>query len=268
VRHAIEDDLLARHDVLAAPMPIPHPDRIVTLQVTSIDRAGTDLLRVRLTPVVPGECFCEFTPGQYLELWRPEVSYLSRAYSIANAPQGDGSVELHIRRVEGGRFSSWAFTDMKIGDQVKARGPLGAFTMRSRPGVSLLFIAGGTGIAPVLALLRQQARSDAQRDMVLPWGMSDTKDFYAVDALLPLLDQAPQLRVVLAAERGAALPAMHARIASFSGNVIDALTQEQAILAGRDVYAAGSSPMLRLLGRQLDRWGVGRERVHMDSFSA
>ncbi|MEX1993483.1 MAG: FAD-binding oxidoreductase [Steroidobacteraceae bacterium] len=267
VRHAIEDDLLARHDILAALVPIPYPDRIVMLQVAAIDRTGTDLLRVQLVPVVPGECFCEFTPGQYLELWQPESSYLSRAYSVANVPQVDGSIELHIRRVEGGRFSSWAFTEMQPGDRVKARGPLGAFTMRSRPEVPLLFVAGGTGIAPVLALLRQQVRSDAQRNMVLVWGMSDTKDFYALDAVLPLLEQAPRLRVVLTAESGAPLPATHARITSLSGNVLDALTQEQAMFASRDVYAAGPSPMLRVLGRQLDRWGIARERIHMDSFS-
>ena len=77
VRHAIEDDLLARHDVLAAQMAIPHPDRIVTLRVASIERVGADVLRIRLAPVAAGECFCEFTPGQYIELWTPGASYLS-----------------------------------------------------------------------------------------------------------------------------------------------------------------------------------------------
>jgi CDP-4-dehydro-6-deoxyglucose reductase len=267
VRHAIEDDLLARHDVLASPVSIPHPDRIVTLQVVSIERAGSDLLRVRLVPVVPGECFCEFTPGQYLELWRPESRYFSRAYSIANAPEGDGSVELHIRRVEGGRFSSWAFADMLIGAQVKARGPLGAFTMRSRPDVPLAFIAGGTGIAPVLALLRQQMRSDAERDIVLLWGMNDSKDFYALDVLLPLLEQGPRLSILLAAEHGPSVPTTHSRITSFAGNVVDAIIHDRAILEGRDIYAAGPSPLLRRLGQELDRRGVPRERLHMDSFS-
>jgi CDP-4-dehydro-6-deoxyglucose reductase len=267
VRHAVEDDLLARHDLLAAQVSIPHPDRIVILEVAAIEQAAADVLRVRLKPTVAGECFCEFTPGQYLELWQPESSYMSRAYSIANAPEGDGSVELHIRRVEGGRFTTWAFSGMKVGDRLKARGPLGQFTMRSRPDTPLLFVAGGTGFAPILALLRQQIRSQPQRDMVLVWGMKRAQDFYAQDELLPVQDQAPHLRIVLAADEGTPDLPTRDRLSFASGTVTDVLIQNQGLLDGRDIYAAGPAPMLRLLGHQLDRFGIARERVHMDSFS-
>ena len=167
VRHAVEDDLLARHDILMATESLPHPDRIITLAVAQIEHLGTDVLRVQFKPAQAGECFCEFTPGQYIELWQPESSHLSRSYSIANAPHGDGSITLHIRRVEGGRFTQWAFEAMKVGDTVQARGPLGGFTMRSKSDTPLLFMAGGTGLAPVLALLEQQSRFTPQRDMVL-----------------------------------------------------------------------------------------------------
>ncbi|HVB58962.1 MAG TPA: FAD-binding oxidoreductase [Candidatus Acidoferrales bacterium] len=267
VRHAVEDDLLARHDLLAAQVSIPHPDRIVILEVAAIEQAAANVLRVRLKPTVTGECFCEFTPGQYLELWQPESSYMSRAYSIANAPEGDGSVELHIHRVESGRFTTWAFSGMKVGDRLKARGPLGQFTMRSRPDTPLLFVAGGTGFAPILALLRQQIRSQPQRDMVLVWGMKLAQDFYAQDELRPVQDQAPLLRIVLAAEEGTpALPSRD-RLSFTSGTATDVLIQNQGLLDGRDIYAAGPAPMLRMLGHQLDRFGIARERVHMDSFS-
>lgn len=161
VRHTVEDDLLARHDVLAAPVSFPHPDHIVTLAVTAKEIVDVDVLRVRLAPVVPGECFCEFTPGQYLELWRPESDYLSRAYSIANAPEGDGSVELHIRRVEGGRFTDWVFSAMKIGDRLKARGPLGQFTMHSRPETPLPSASGARARRPAPACTRKRSWSIA-----------------------------------------------------------------------------------------------------------
>ena len=191
VRHSVEDDLLARRDVLGAPFSIPHPDRIITLAVTEIEHVGTDVLRVKLAPVKPGECFCEFTPGQYLELWQPDAPFMSRAYSIANASDGDGGVELHIRRVEGGRFTDWTFSQMKVGDRLRARGPLGQFTMCSLPETPLLFVAGGTGLAPILALLRQQVRFNTQREMVLVWGMKQAREFYAVPELTALLDQMP-----------------------------------------------------------------------------
>ena len=267
VRHAIEDDLLARHDVLAASNGVPHPDRIVALHVTGKEQLTADVLRVHLKPVVPGDCFCEFMPGQYLELWRPNAEFMSRGYSIANVPQGDGSVELYIRRVEGGRFSDWAFTDMRVSDTVKARGPLGQFSMRSAPDVALLFVAGGTGFAPILALLRQQASSrQPQRDMVLIWGGNRAQDFYALDELSSLMQQLPHLRVVLAVEDGTSAASLPDRLTFATGTAIDVLRQDATLLAERDIYAAGPPAMLRALSQQLDRWDVARARVHIDSF--
>jgi CDP-4-dehydro-6-deoxyglucose reductase len=265
VRHAIEDDLLARHD-LASPS-IPHPDRIVTLTVAEAERVGADVLRIRLAPVRVGECFCEFIPGQYLELWEPDSPFMSRAYSIANTPDGTGSIELHVRRVEGGRFTNWAFTKMKVGDRILARGPLGNFTMRSLPETPLLFLAGGTGFAPILALLRQQVRFRPQRDMNLVWGMKKSQDFYALPELLTLLDQALHLRITLAAETGEPPVKTDERLTFGHGTVVDVLAQDQTLLVQRDIYAAGPSVMLRALVHDLDRWGIPKERVHLDSFS-
>jgi len=265
VRHAVEDDLLARREVLAATASLPHPDRIVRLTVIGKSLVAADVLRVVLKPAVRGECFCEFMPGQYLELWLPDSALMSRAYSIANAPEGDGSIELHVRRVDGGRFTHWAFSDMNVGDEVQARGPLGAFTMRSLPDAPLLFVAGGTGIAPVLSLLRQQARSLPERDMVLVWGGKRADGFYAIEQLVSLLDQAPRLAIVLAADEGVP-SSSHARISAVAGTVVDVLVQRPELVPGRDIYAAGPAPMLRELGHWLDRIGVHRARIHFDSF--
>ena len=265
VRHAVEDDLLARRDILAASASLPHPDRIVRLAVTEKTPVAADVLRIVLKPTVRGECFCEFMPGQYLELWLPDSPLMSRAYSIANAPEGDGSIELHVRRVDGGRFTNWAFADMKVGDELRARGPLGAFTMRSLPDAPLLFVAGGTGIAPVLALLRQQARSHPERDMVLVWGAKKSDGFYGAEQLVSLLEQAPNLAVMLAANEGIPSSA-HARMSGAAGTVVDVLVQRPGLVSGRDIYAAGPAPMLRELGHSLDRIDIGRERIHFDSF--
>ena len=266
VRHAVEDDLQQRHDVLAAPSSIPHPDRIVTLAVAAIERPTPEVLNLTLAPVTPGECFCEFTPGQYIELWQPESTHLSRAYSIANAPHGDGSIVLHIRSVDGGRFTAWAFDGMKVGDRLQARGPLGAFTMRSPAGTPLLFIAGGTGLAPVLALIEQQARFDPQRDMVLLWGMRRGADFYAVDALRGLLAQTPGLRVRLVAEQPDGAAAGSERLAFAAGTVLDALSRDPDVLNGRDLYIAGPPAMLRALTQALNARGIDGRRLHVDSF--
>ena len=266
VRHSVEDDLQQRHDVLAAPSSIPHPDRIVVLTVAAIERPTPDVLQLTLAPVTPGECFCEFTPGQYIELWQPDSTHLSRSYSIANAPHGDGSIVLHIRRVDGGRFTAWAFDGLKVGARLQARGPLGAFTMRSPASTPLLFIAGGTGLAPVLALIEQQARFDPQRDMVLLWGMRRNADFYALDALRDLLALAPGLRVRLVAEQPDGVAPGSARLALETGTGLDALGRDPAVLTGRDLYIAGPPAMLRGLTQALNARGIDSRRLHVDSF--
>ncbi|PIY27576.1 MAG: oxidoreductase [Comamonadaceae bacterium CG_4_9_14_3_um_filter_60_33] len=266
VRHSVEDDLQARHDILASTVKVPHPDRIISLIVKSIDKSVGDVLRVTLAPVTPGECFCEFAPGQYIELWQPESSHLSRSYSIANAPHGDGSVTLHIRKVEGGRFTQWAFDAMKVGDTCQARGPLVEFTMRSPADMPLLFVAGGTGLAPVLALLEQQANFAPQRDMVLIWGMRQVADFYALDALKALVARAPGLRIILAADKLQSPAEVSPAIQFLEGNVLGAMASDAALPGQRDVYAAGPPVMLRELAHALDALGVDKTHVHMDSF--
>lgn len=266
VRHAVEDDLLTRHDILTAMASVPHPDRIIALAVSQVDHPSADVIRVVLTPVVAGECFCEFSAGQYIELWQPGSSYLSRSYSIANAPQGDGSIELHIRRVEGGRFSLWAFNEMKVGDHLQARGPLGSFTMRSAPEVPLLFIAGGTGLAPVLALLEQQVNFEPERDMVLVWGMRNVSDFYSLDTLQALAARAPNLRILLAVETLQDTASEKDHIHFVKGSVLEALKLDTALPGQRDVYVAGPPVMLREVARSLEARGVGKARLNMDSF--
>lgn len=168
--------------------------------------------------------------------------------------------------MEGGRFTDWAFDHMKEGDHLQARGPLGGFTMRSPAWVPLLFIAGGTGFAPMLALLDQQARFDAAREMTLVWGMRRSEDFYALGTIAQLLGEAPNLRVLLVAEDGAA-PGMAAERLDFRhGTVLDALRDDLHLLARRDVYAAGPPAMLCELAHTLHGLGVEPGRVHIDSF--
>jgi CDP-4-dehydro-6-deoxyglucose reductase len=266
VRHAIEDDLLARHDLLAWREQLPHPDRLVELVVDNIYRPNPKTLLVRLAPKVKGECFCQFTPGQYVEVWVSDTPFLSRSYSIANAPREDGSIDLHIRQVEGGRLSEWAFTKMKPGDSVRVRGPLGAFTMRSPLDRPLLFVAGGTGFAPIEALIEQQLKLDPQRDMVLIWGAGDARDFYALDTIdaWDLADK--KLRVVLAAQRGFDTYTLPVGIDTVTGSIIDALRVPGLDIAARDAYVAGPPGMLDAVIGELRATGIANGNIHVDAF--
>ena len=266
VRHAIEDDLIARHDLLAWHDDLPHPDRLVELVVENIERPNPRTLLVRLAPKVKGECFCQFTPGQYVEIWVPDTPYLSRSYSIGNAPRADGSIDLQIRQVEGGRLSEWAFTKMKPGDSVRVRGPLGTFTVRSPLDRPLLFVAGGTGFAPIEALIEQQLRLDPQRDMVLIWGAGDARDFYALDTLEEWDLSDKKLRILLAAQRGFGAYTLPVGIATVTGSILDALRTPGLDIAARDAYIAGPPAMMPGIVDGLRQQGTPAERITVDSF--
>jgi CDP-4-dehydro-6-deoxyglucose reductase len=266
VRHAIEDDLIARHDQLAATSQIPHPDRMVELQIEHIDRKTPDILVVRMMPSVKGECFCEFAPGQYVEVLIPGSPFLSRAYSIANTPREDGSIELHLHRIEGGRLSEWAFQRMKEGDRVHVRGPLGHFTMRSPLDHPLLFVAGGTGFAPIKALIEQQLKLAPQREMQLFWGLRDLHDCYALERIVAWARQSTNLHIVLAAERGIGALRIPHGVQVMEGNVAQALRQSPLPITGHDAYIAGPPGMIPFVVEVLHEAGITPEHTVIDSF--
>lgn len=268
VRHAIEDALIARQQQLAWQDRIPHPDRLVRLVVEKMARISEKNLVVTLRPQSEADCMCQFVPGQYLELWVPESPWMSRAYSIGNAPREDGRIELQLRSVKEGRFTSWAFDNMKMGDVVTARGPLGAFRIRSPLSTPLVFVAGGTGFAPIKAMIEQQLKLTPQRDMLLFWGVASAQDFYDLDTIRRWTHQDPSFHYGLAVERRDPDPSLLLKEESVStGYVSDAVMRSIFEFAGRDAYVAGPPEMIVAVADALQVRGVTRDRIFVDSFA-
>jgi CDP-4-dehydro-6-deoxyglucose reductase len=266
VRHAIEDELLARREQLGLADILPHPDRLVQLEIREITDVGKGTRLFRLIPQRPEDCMCEFTPGQYLEIWVPGTEWMSRAYSIGNAPKPEGEVELQIRRVEGGRLSSWAFDTAKVGDVVTARGPLGAFTMRSGPDRSLVFVSRGTGFAPLKALIEQQLIMFPQREMHFFWGVTASTDFYDLDSISTWLETDPNLHCTLVARSFDAGFVAPARARTAVGRVSETLAASGLDLFGFDAYVAGPRVTVRDSVESLAARGVPANRIFADSY--
>jgi CDP-4-dehydro-6-deoxyglucose reductase len=266
VRHAIEDELVGRRDELAWQGAVPHPDRLVNLVVAGIDRPGPNTIILTLRPVSPADALCQFMPGQYLELMPPQAGWLSRAYSIGNAPRDDGSVELQVRRVAEGRMSEWLFERLQPGEAVQARGPSGHFTMRSRPETPLLFVAGGTGFAPIKAMLEQELARDPQRDIVLFWGVGSREDLYEVDEIAQWAARGSNFRCVFAIERGSFSVGLPAGLMAEPGRLADVLGASGLSFAGRDAYVAGPPVMIPAVRRSLSQFGIEQEHTVVDSF--
>jgi CDP-4-dehydro-6-deoxyglucose reductase len=265
VHHAIEDDLLARREQLAWRDVVPHPQRRVHLVVEAITDAGPRTRLVTLVPTGDTDGLCQFSPGQYLQVEVPGSDMLARAYSIANAPCDDGRVELQVRQVPDGRFSTWVFETMRPGDVVDARGPVGGFTFRSPVDVPLVFVAGGTGFAPIKALIEAQLALTPQRRIFLVWGNGNADDFYGLDELATWCRADPNMHVVVAVEQPEPHLDVPAGITMVTGRIDDAIATLGA-LAGADAYVAGPPVMMPAVIRALTQAGVAHDRVLVDSF--
>jgi CDP-4-dehydro-6-deoxyglucose reductase, E3 len=133
----------------------------------------TELL---LRPAGPRLCY---RPGQYVLLGDPGAELVVRSYSIANAPRSDGLISLLVTRVTGGQVSSWVHDVLRPGDRVLLSGPYGSFTTAQRESGPVLFLAGGSGLAPVRALAEAALRRRTGAPVVL---------FFSARTQLDLID--------------------------------------------------------------------------------
>jgi CDP-4-dehydro-6-deoxyglucose reductase len=185
--------------------------------------------------------------GQYVDVMLPGER--RRSFSLANPPHDAALLELHVRRAPGGAFSEQVFGAMKPGSLLRIEGPLGQFVYRAddRP---LLAIAGGTGYAPLKAILREVLESGADREVALFWGGRSTEDLYE-DAWL----------------RGLALEHGRFRYSGVAGGLVhEAVLRDVPALGGYDIYAAGPPAMIDAVRAELPRHGADPSRIYFDSF--
>jgi CDP-4-dehydro-6-deoxyglucose reductase len=171
-RSATSDVELEIDDLGGVHLP---PPRTLPCRIQSLRLLAGDILEVVLR--LPPSMALDFLPGQYVEI----IGHggVRRSYSIANAPQQDRRLALHIRRVPGGAFSEYWFGQAGVNDLLRLKGPLGTFFLRDTAGVDLLLLATGTGLAPVKAIVEGLASSGARpRSVSVYWGMRRADELY------------------------------------------------------------------------------------------
>ena len=232
--------------------------RVTPSRIDVLERVADDVMRVVLR--LPAASPFRFLAGQHVDATSPAGA--KRSYSIASATAVPGKVELHIRRVDGGRFSDYWFGTAKVNDLLRFDGPRGTFFLRPVTGLDVVFLATGTGIAPILSMLAQlAAMSDAQpRSVSLYWGGRHVQDHY-IDPAVAL----PGLRYVPVVSRGGV------QWQGACGHVQDVLLADVALcrapaLADAAVYACGSERMIHDARRALADAGLPPRRFHFDAF--
>ncbi len=264
--HHVEDELVERKEQLFWRDSIPDEEKSKHLIVSSIEKINEKNMIITLRPKTEADCTCQFTPGQYMALRIPDREWTARAYSIGSAPRSDGSFEVDLRRVEGGRFTTWAFEEMKESDELIGIGPMGNFWLKSPPDKPLLFVGRGTGFAPIKAMIEQQIEFNPSRMMMVYWGVTDTSDFFRLEKLQEWKEKNPDMKIVLTARTVSAGFNAPKGIIFRQGTVYDALAKEPTVLKHWDAYVAGPTKTVRAVLDVLKEKEVPEKNIYTDAF--
>jgi CDP-4-dehydro-6-deoxyglucose reductase, E3 len=246
----------ARSDLLIETCEITSPDQALIKRLPArIERAlplSHDVMGLYLR--LPAAEAFHFEAGQYIDVMLPGGR--RRSFSIASPPHDSRLLELHVRRVAGGEFSAPLFDAGTRSALLNIEGPLGQFAYR--PGTApMLLVGGGTGLAPLLSILRHVAENGIGRDMTLYWGVRSERDLYAHDLL-----EKPAARFRYVPVLSEPSPAWEGA----RGWVHEAVLENIGDLERYDVYAAGPPAMIAAVRREFGRRGVEASRLFFDSF--
>ena len=228
--------------------------------IKSSDALTHDIQRVTVELDRP----MEFIAGQYAEITAPHMTD-SRDYSFAAAcePSGSRQLQFYIRHTPGGTFTDWLFGESRVGEPLKVAGPMGDFWLRPAD-APVLCVAGGSGLAPIKALLEAAVRSSIARDVVFLFGARTQRDLYDRDTIerlggywsagfrfVPILSHEPEDSDWQGAR----------------GLVTDYITAAEAPRLGQShAYLCGPPGMIDAALEALAGAGIDDSHIHYDKF--
>ncbi|HVN42323.1 MAG TPA: 2Fe-2S iron-sulfur cluster-binding protein [Steroidobacteraceae bacterium] len=248
--------------VVAAREVRPAPDvevRSLPCRIERAERLSPEVISVHLRlPEV--EAF-NYRAGQYLDVILPDGR--RRAFSIASAPCDGRPLALHVRRASISGFTGQLFGGSAVGMLLRIEGPLGQFWFRGDSTRPAIMVGGGTGYAPLRAMIRELRAAGSDRRIELYWGGRVRADLYEHDWLSRLAAEHHGFRytpVLSEGEPGAASAGMR------GGLVHAAVLEDHADLSGFDVYASGPPGLVDAVRETFRQHGLPADQLFFDSF--
>ena len=245
---------MAEPATTASAEPIPSRDE-APYRVSAIERVTPSIVEVCLHPLAEP---MEFLPGEYVLLEDSDRRVAPRSYSIANAPRPGGEISLLVTRVAEGATSSWVHDRLRTGDEVILTGPYGSFVADPSCTSPCLYLAAGSGLAPIRALIEASLKATPQRSLTLVLSARTEADVLDRDRLLGWQAEHPQSRFISTLTRTAG--------AGPRRRVPDLLVDICPRLAGHEVFIAGSPGFVLACAAAAETLGAARERVHTEPF--
>jgi NAD(P)H-flavin reductase/hemoglobin-like flavoprotein len=199
----------------------------------------------------------EYLPGQSVAIESPARPRLWRYYSMANAPRPDGSLEFHVRLIDGGAVSMALTAGTTVGGALKLGPPVGVMRLDTGSGRDILMVAGSTGVAPLKAMVEQVAGLRQPPQVQLFFGASRVDGLYDLATLEKLAAEQSWLTVVPVVSAG--------RFAGEVGALADVVTRH-GTWTDRDAYVAGPTAMVKECTSHLTAAGLPAAQIHTEDF--
>ena len=222
--------------------------------VVSCERQAFDVSVLRVRP----EPQLDFLPGQSVAIESPHRPRLWRYYSIANAPRADGTLDFHVRLIDGGAVSMALTCGQAVGGSLRLGPPVGVLTLDTSSRRDILMVAGSTGLAPLKALIEQVAGLPRPPKVQL---------FFCARAADGLYDL-PSLDKMASEHRWLTVVPTVTSDQTFSGETgsVPDVVMRSGTWTGHDAYLAGPTEMVRETSARLTSAGTPRDQIHIEDF--
>jgi len=235
------------------------PVKTLPARVQAMERAAPDVMILRLR--LPANERLQFLAGQYIDILLKDGR--RRSFSLANAPHDDALLELHVREVPGGEFTGHVFARMQEKEIVRFNGPHGSFFLREESTKPIVMIAGGTGFAPIRAVVEHAIAEKCARPVVVYWGGRRPTDLYQRALAEGWTARAANVRFVPVLSDAQPEDAWQGR----RGLVHEAALADFPDLSGHQVYACGAPAMIAAAKRDfVERCKLPENEFFADSF--
>jgi NAD(P)H-flavin reductase/ferredoxin len=250
-----QTDVELEYEEAAAERDVP----LQTLEcvVERMRRVADDVMLIDLK--LPQGARMAYRAGQYFNVILDDDS--RRAYSFASRPTETDIIEMHVRLIPGGRFTTQVFTRMQPGERLRIEGPFGRFFLREseRP---IIFVAGATGFAPVKSLLEYAFETRMERRMYLYWGVRRPGDLYLQELVQRWSQEHPNFIYVPVISEARPEDGWSGR----TGLVHEAILHDFADLSGYEIYTCGSVKMVETARPAYIAQGLPEDACFADAF--
>jgi NAD(P)H-flavin reductase/ferredoxin len=235
------------------------PIRTFMARVEQLEPLTDDVMRVLLKPLDPEPI--RFHAGQYINIVLEDRE--RRAFSFATAPHESELIELHVKLVPGGAFTTYVFHAMKVGDTLRCEGPLGSFYLREDSERPIVFVAGSTGFAPVKSMVEYAFHAGLKRPMHLYWGVRSLADMYLKELPERWAREHANFKFIPVLSE----PAPGDNWTGRTGTVHEAILLDFPVMTGCEVYACGSVGMVESAHAAFLQKGMTEDRCFSDAFN-